>query len=110
MLQGGDSYFGLSLAEARNQLDPGVVGRTGFDDLVMAQLLLRPSKPLRRAVEGFLARAVGFGQAFNAVHLRDFEGTCVKRCRPENIASQSVTEADLGRPVTCEDFCNMTDA
>mmetsp|Transcript_45076 Transcript_45076/g.101760 ORF Transcript_45076/g.101760 Transcript_45076/m.101760 type:complete len:195 (-) Transcript_45076:151-735(-) len=76
----------------------------------MAQLLLRPSKPLRRAVEGFLARAVGFGQAFNAVHLRDFEGTCVKRCRPENIASQSVTEADLGRPVNCEDFCNMTDA
>ena len=70
---------------------------------VFAQLLLRARDPLRAEVDAIIRK---HGPHYVAIHLRQLEGECPKRVRREHVR---ITREDLGREVTHEDICQVSD-
>ena len=76
---------------------------------VFAQLLLRARGSLREEVDAVIRK---YGPHYVAIHLRQLEGDtssgggCQRRARPERVR---ITAEDLGREVTRDDICNVSD-
>ena len=80
---------------------------SSFRGQVLAQLFLSASPGIRSEVEALESKH-GINRGFNAIHLRDLEGTCQYRSRWIFQKTQYMYAKELRRFINENDVCNMS--
>lgn len=79
-----------------------------FRGEVLAQLFLRPSQQVRNEVEAIESKH-NLTQGYNIVHFRTLEGSCLMRIKYMFDRTHYPYSVELGRHITEEDICLMSD-